>query len=188
MSKEECLVADWYTIGLEDGSDGKTVSNISKHRKACADAGVTPDIKQYTKGLIKGLQEYCIAARGYQVAMKGDSYQGVCRGPMEKGFLQGYKSGQLVYNAKKAVSAIKVDINLAESDIRTLTKKIAKKEAVIIADESTSQERSDALKRVKSLNLELSKVEVELHELQHIHDAKAIEYEVIANKYANSFY
>ncbi len=45
MSESECLYADWYAIGLEDGAKGRHVSHVGKRRKACADAGVMPDMR-----------------------------------------------------------------------------------------------------------------------------------------------
>jgi predicted nucleic acid-binding Zn-ribbon protein len=37
MSKNECLNANWKTIGYEDGSLGRAETMIQSHRKACAD-------------------------------------------------------------------------------------------------------------------------------------------------------
>ncbi|WDE09881.1 DUF2799 domain-containing protein [Thalassomonas haliotis] len=188
MSKEECLVADWYTIGLEDGSDGKAASHIGEHRKACADAGVAPDLKEYTAGRKAGLKDYCIASRGYQLAMSGDEYHGVCRGPQEKRFLKGFKNGQLVYQAKEVLEIVQADINSALQQEKKLKKKITKKEAVILADESTSEQRADALKQVKALTAELEAVSADIHELEHIYEARLVEYEVILNKYQIAAY
>jgi hypothetical protein len=40
LSESECEAADWRIIGLEDGAAGKPISQIGKHRKACAEYGV----------------------------------------------------------------------------------------------------------------------------------------------------
>ncbi|WP_281557015.1 DUF2799 domain-containing protein [Thalassomonas sp. RHCl1] len=188
MSKEECLVADWYTIGLEDGSDGKAASYIGKHRKACADAGVSPDITAYSAGRKAGLKDYCVASRGYQLAMSGDEYHGVCRGPQEQGFLTGFKNGQIVYQAKEVLDMVQSDINSALKLEKKLQKKITKKEAVILADESTSEQRADALERVKELTAELEAVSADIHELEHIYEARLVEYEAKLNKYQVAAY
>lgn len=44
MSKDECLNANWKTIGYEDGSLGRPETTIQAHRKACAKINVTPDL------------------------------------------------------------------------------------------------------------------------------------------------
>jgi len=188
MSKEECLVANWYTIGLEDGSEGRAAAHIGKHRKACADAGVSPDVKEYTAGRQAGLKDYCVASRGYQLAMSGDEYHGVCRGPQEKGFLKGFKNGQIVYQAKEVLDMVRSDINSALSQEKKLKKKIEKKEALILSDESTSEQRADALKRVKELTAELEAVSADIHELEHIYEARLVEYEAKLNKYQVAAY
>ncbi|WDE07531.1 DUF2799 domain-containing protein [Thalassomonas viridans] len=188
MSKEECLVADWYTIGLEDGSEGKPAAHIGEHRKACADAGVSPNITRYNAGRKAGLKDYCVASRGYQLAMSGDAYHGVCRGPQEKGFLKGFKNGKIVYQAKAALEQVSSDINSALAQEKALKKKISKKEAVILADESSAEQRKDALKRVKELTAELEAVSADIHELEHIYEARQVEYEAKLNRYQVAAY
>merc|ERR1711916_171837 len=59
LSKEECLVADWQQIGFEDGSRGRDLLTLARHRKACAKAGITPDRAAYERGHRQGLLRYC---------------------------------------------------------------------------------------------------------------------------------
>ena len=53
LNKDECLTADWYQIGYEDGAKGYPLSRIGKHRKACAKHGVTPDMPPYEQDMIR---------------------------------------------------------------------------------------------------------------------------------------
>ncbi len=78
MSGDECMTSDWSAIGYEDGSRGYTTDRMSKHRKACAKHGVTPDFTAYQSGRDQGLVEYCQPSRGFNVGSNGGSYQGVC--------------------------------------------------------------------------------------------------------------
>ena len=43
LDKNECLHADWYAIGLEDGARGRALERLGDHRRACAKHSVTPD-------------------------------------------------------------------------------------------------------------------------------------------------
>ncbi len=47
MDKSECEQADWRIIGLEDGAEGRPVSYIGRHRKACAEYGIKPNLALY---------------------------------------------------------------------------------------------------------------------------------------------
>ena len=57
MSKNECVMVDWRTIGYEDGVAGRAGDQIGRYRKACADHGVAPDLGAYQAGRAEGLRE-----------------------------------------------------------------------------------------------------------------------------------
>jgi hypothetical protein len=59
LGKDECLRADWYAIGLEDGARGQPLERSGDHRRACAEHGVTPKIEPYLVGRNEGLKSYC---------------------------------------------------------------------------------------------------------------------------------
>lgn len=94
LSKEECAVADWYSVGVEDGSKGYDLSRLGAHRKACAKVGVTPDADRYAEGRLVGLQSYCTYQRGYAQGQRGAASQTVCpAGQLEAEFMSGYHAG-----------------------------------------------------------------------------------------------
>lgn len=98
LSKDECAIADWYAIGIEDGSNGQDMSRLGAHRKACAKVGVTPDTDRYTEGRLVGLQSFCTYQRGYSAGKWGRSSQTVCpAGPLEAEFIRGYNAGLPLY-------------------------------------------------------------------------------------------
>ena len=45
MSQDECRMADWYSVGFEDGVRGAGADNIGKHREACAEHGIAADVE-----------------------------------------------------------------------------------------------------------------------------------------------
>jgi hypothetical protein len=57
LGKEECLNADWFTIGFEDGARGYPASRIGDHREACAKHGVTLISDLMSRAAWQ--QEYC---------------------------------------------------------------------------------------------------------------------------------
>ena len=78
LNKDECLTADWYLIGFDDGSNGQDVARIGQHRQACAKHGITPDIHQYEDGFENGVRKFCTPQKGYNKGKNGWKYQGIC--------------------------------------------------------------------------------------------------------------
>ena len=111
ISEEECLAADWYSIGVEDGSKGYPMSRIGAYRKDCAEVGVAPDAEQYSQGRMVGLESFCTYERGYAEGKRGASNKAVCPpGPLEAEFTQGYNDGYYVYGVKQNIRNLEGDL------------------------------------------------------------------------------
>jgi len=91
MSRDECLTADWETVGYEDGASGQPRQRIGDHRKACAGHGVTPDRAAYDRGYEDGIASFCSHNRGLQAARQGQRSASVC--PRETAYSRGYAEG-----------------------------------------------------------------------------------------------
>lgn len=59
LSKEECTVGNWQTIGYNDGVAGYYSDRLAAHAKACAKVGTAPDYQTWERGRQRGLQQYC---------------------------------------------------------------------------------------------------------------------------------
>ncbi len=117
LSAEECLAADWYTIGVEDGSRGQPISRIGAHRKACAEVGVQPDMPRYNEGRAYGLQLFCTRERGYSEGESGRSYSGVCPPHLEPVFMQGYLAGQDRYRTKQEIRRLERELAAVQEEV-----------------------------------------------------------------------
>jgi hypothetical protein len=124
LSKEECLAADWYTIGVEDGSNGQPLGRIGAHRKACAEVGVQPDMARYGQGRDMGLQQFCTRERGYREGERGSSYSGVCPPNLEPMFMQGFLAGQEKYKIKQDIRRLESDLAQVRQDTTDLRAKL----------------------------------------------------------------
>jgi hypothetical protein len=78
MTKDECRTVDWRTVGYEDGVAGRPGDRIARHRKDCAEHGVTPDLDAYLAGRAAGLREYCQPNNGYRAGVTGATYYDTC--------------------------------------------------------------------------------------------------------------
>ena len=123
LSESECLQANWYAIGMEDGANGRSLSSLGNHRRACADAGVSPDVDEYTAGRSEGLTQYCTAANGLYSGKRGITYRGVCPSEYELEFLNAYRVGKHIHTVRtemaansRAVTRIEKELGEAEVD------------------------------------------------------------------------
>ena len=100
MSKDECALADWQTIGYEDGLRGFPAEHIGAHRVACAKHQVTPNLAAYTAGRERGLRDYCQPKNGFRAGLQGAGYANVCSGPNEPAFVDSYRYGRQIHVAR----------------------------------------------------------------------------------------
>ena len=100
MSKDECALADWQTIGYEDGLRGFPAEHIGAHRVACAKHQVTPNLAAYSAGRERGLREYCQPKNGFRAGLQGAGYANVCSGATETAFVDGYRYGKQIHDAR----------------------------------------------------------------------------------------
>ncbi len=118
ISEEECLAADWYSIGVEDGSKGYPMSRIGAYRKDCAEVGVAPDAEQYGEGRMVGLESFCTYERGYGEGKRGAHNRAVCPpGPLEAEFMQGYNDGYYVYEVNQNIRSLEGELANVRDEI-----------------------------------------------------------------------
>jgi len=107
MDRSECLAADWYAVGFEDGSRGYKADRIGTYRKDCAEHGVTPSLETYLTGRDEGLITYCTASNGLAEGKSGRTYQGVCPDYLEADFLHHYRIGKQFHDVQEAIDEAK---------------------------------------------------------------------------------
>jgi ribosome modulation factor len=163
MSKEECLTADWRTVGFHDGAAGRGADNIGDHRQACAEFGVVPNLDRYLEGRKSGLKEYCRSSRGYQEGLSGRSYGGVCPPDLEKGFktaTSGFSHPQLEADIRARTGGARQGAAL--KDIRKAND--VAPSTILTSNDSNSRAR--ALRDMQSRNNEKSVLERDIDNLK----------------------
>lgn len=166
MSKEECLVSDWRTIGYEDGAAGLSPVRVGQHRKACADHGVSPDLDAYQAGRDEGLREYCQAPNGFNVGSNGAGYGGACPKDLETDFLPAYKAGRKLYTLERKVNRAQSQIVARQRELDRLDGELKARETIIISDEATVQKRLSALLDAKEMSERQGQLEEEIDQLE----------------------
>ncbi len=181
MSGDECMTSDWAAIGYEDGARGYTTARISDRRKACAKHGVTPDFAAYQSGREQGLIEYCQPGRGFNVGSNGGRYNGVCSADLEADFLEAYNAGYHLYTLRSNVNRATSAINSKQNELERIEDEMRQREADLISDETTTEERVLLLVDLKDLSERTGQLEAEiqdLYERRAHHQAELDQYQV----------
>jgi hypothetical protein len=169
LSKDECNTADWRTIGYEDGVQGRSEAQISRHRKACARHGVGLNFEAYRSGWDEGVRRYCQPGNGYHRGRRGKPYSGVCPAQLEAGFLQAYREGRELYDLEAGVQRTTrklnykrnrladIEVEMRDTGIELVTAGATTEQRVILLDElrKLEQERATTKAQIPSLEAEL---------------------------------
>jgi hypothetical protein len=93
VSKEDCLLTDWYEIGRMDGRQGQPRTVFQGRAKACLEHGISADRQAYYQGHDEGLKYYCTEEKGFDMGQQGLPYKSVCPLQLEPDFRAGYNKG-----------------------------------------------------------------------------------------------
>lgn len=165
MSEDECLSADWYTIGFEDGSRGYAPNHISSHRKSCAKHGVTPSFENYTKGHARGLLHYCVPNTAFNLGSQGRIFPQLCHSLSTPDMEDAFELGRDAYAVQQEISQLAKERESLEQSVNQARLELKQNEDMIVADETEPAERRRLMRVNRTLENELVSMENELHEL-----------------------
>ena len=167
MNEEECRVADWHTVGYEDGARGALAETIGQHRKACADHGIAPDFNAYREGRAEGLKQFCRSQNGFNLGSRGGAYHGVCPAELEPDFLDAYNHGRTLHELESNVSRIASQIAYRERELDDLKHDIEHQGLELITGDMTSEERAQLLLGIKTMAERKGVLKREIRNLYH---------------------
>ena len=93
VSKEDCLLTDWYETGRMDGWQGRPRTAFQGRAKACLEHGVNADRQAYYSGHDQGLNYYCTEQKGFDLGHQGLAFNPVCPLRLEPNFRAGHNRG-----------------------------------------------------------------------------------------------
>ncbi|MFT4938103.1 MAG: hypothetical protein ACI88A_001126 [Paraglaciecola sp.] len=166
MDKSECLAADWYTVGFEDGSSGLPESNIANYRKDCAQHAVTPKFERYRAGHYQGSKNFCNAANGFAQGQQGHEYKGSCPDDLREDFLAAYTDGQHLYSLRNQLESEKKILARSLRGLNEISLLINDKSELMIQDGLIREQRAELQNEIKILQEEKLVIEGELGYLQ----------------------
>lgn len=157
MTPDQCRVADWYQVGVEDGSAGHGAQQkLGEYAQDCAEVGVRPDTARFQQGWETGILRYCTPYTGWSEGTRGRSQQlDMCRGrPQEGGFQFALRAGLEVYRTRQSM-----DSN--EREIRRQEQRLQDKN-------TTESQRREARDRIRYLDFEQSRLRRTLQDQERL--------------------
>lgn len=180
MDRNECVSADWRTIGYEDGLHGLPADRIGVHRAACAKYQVAPDLATYSEGRERGLREYCQPKNGFAAGVNGHAYSNVCSGAAEAAFVDSYRYGRQIHDARTELRSTQARLHSAREGVaqteaamanvtaELVQPKVAPDRRAWLATELVrlTQERTDLLLRIDQLTHRTQQLALNVQELE----------------------
>jgi hypothetical protein len=181
MGKNECLNAQWQSVGYEDGAKGYNASRIGEYRKSCAEYNVSPNLEAYMQGRLQGLAQWCKPSNGYYQGTRGAIYNGVCPEALESDFEFAMSEGRAVYDYRKKVHEHEMLIARLHREYGAIEKQISFMEAELISDQVSPRRRRALLDEIRtaerdleSLRYDISEADVALSEMRrHLNNMEA---------------
>ena len=151
MNENECLIADWRTLGYQDGSQGRPQQWLEKRGEACAEYGIAPNMDEYLGGRMQGLTTYCQPRRGFDMGVRGTRYNNVCPQNLEGEFLYAYQDGRGLRDRQITVGNIENELNATIAELDSLDKQITADTVYIATGVMSRQERIDLALSLKNM-------------------------------------
>jgi hypothetical protein len=168
-------------IGYEDGLHGLPADRIGAHRVACAKHQVTPNLAAYNEGRERGLREYCQPKNGFLAGINGSGYANVCSGAAEAAFIESYRYGRQIHDARAELRGTRARLHDAREGVAQTEAAMTNVTAELVLPKLTTdrrawlatelvrltQQRSGLLSRIDQLTQRTQQLAANVQELEH---------------------
>ncbi len=164
MDKSECREADWMIVGLEDGAKGRPLSYISRHRKSCAEYGVSPDLARYKRGHGDGLKQFCTPENGYRIGRAGRSYDNVCPTMLSGQFLAGYQTGLELHGLSTDINRMQSDVRGMKAELSRISQRQQNVENLLVSGTLSASVKQSLLDEFKKMQTDIAALQISIRE------------------------
>jgi len=163
LSRDECQSADWYTIGYQDGLQGRVSRSVAaEHHEACARRDVAAQVAGYSEGRADGLKQFCSPRNGFGLGLQGARYNGVCLADAELEFLTAYEQGKEIFESELQIRRLGEILQVNTSELQNLTVSVQQKEIELVAHDTMPKRRAVLLSEMSDLQETVAMVETEI--------------------------
>lgn len=119
LTADQCKVADWRALGVQDGALGHGESRFLTYAKDCAAADVTPDRLAWEAGRQEGLLQFCTPEGAYAAGVDGRPFRGRCA-PETPEQLAALEKGQTFHAISQEIDFLRIEILELRQEIRDI--------------------------------------------------------------------
>lgn len=149
LDRDQCVNADWYAIGLEDGARGRAVERLGEHRRACAKHNVTPHTERYLAGRSEGMKTFCTYERGFSEGRAGHAHGAGCS--QGSGFPAGYQRGRDLYSLHRRLDEVNKELGRVKTALKEGVPNPRTRAAEIERLEALTREAAELESRIASI-------------------------------------
>jgi hypothetical protein len=177
LNEAECRLADWRAIGFEDGARGAAAGSFGKHRKACADHGVSSSFDDYLAGHAEGLETFCRPQNGARLGASGYRYSGVCPEHLEGPFLEAHAESFGLYQRRAVLAEISRQLRASRERANDIEYLLVDRTALLLAPDLLPEERAALVVELKQLTEEKVALQASIRRLELEHAEAEQDYE-----------
>jgi len=152
LTEEQCRSGDWSAIGFNDGINGRAADFIANHFEACAELGISPDVRAWQIGREQGLLRYCTPDNAYITGRNGERFNQVCPASQRATLNNAFDWGSEYY--------------LATQEILSLTEERFEVELIIASSLSHPDLTPDEAAQLASLNSRIRIIGLKIRRLE----------------------
>ena len=119
LTADQCRIADWRALGVEDGAKGYGETRFLSYAKDCADASVTPDRLAWEAGRAEGLKRFCTPEGAYSAGADGRPFRGICA-PETQEQLAALEKGRSFHAISEEIDFLRSEIFDLQREIRDI--------------------------------------------------------------------
>jgi hypothetical protein len=154
MSKKECVNADWYSIGLQDGRGGSSSSKVSGYAQTCGKHDISISQSDYLAGHSEGIRYFCQPDTGYSIGLSGRSLPQVCPSDLKSAFSNAHAKGFAEFKIKRDIKSAESKFSSAVKTQNSIESKLVDAVAVLYS-KGQGDEKASAQESVNQLNTQI---------------------------------
>jgi SMC interacting uncharacterized protein involved in chromosome segregation len=177
MNEQECLTADWESVGYADGRVAREPARLNKHRAACIEHGITADRDAYDRGYDKGIRTFCSEDMAFAFGTGGKPVPSLCPAELMPVLKIANEMGMKKYARKKTldrnIQAINTEIVAIDQKIELINQEKNKKgflkeysKLAAASDEASKLDKLLYLGNAKLLKNEIKEQKKEIDTLE----------------------
>jgi len=162
VSRTQCEVGDWETIGHRDGAQGRRSTALLELQEACIEYGYRAEREPYMRGWSVGAREYCAPSNGFTVGERGGRHENICPDDLRADFAAAYQRGRTIHLARTSVEELEERIEAGTVRLEEVRADLISTAAAQLNPLLTPTRRGELVAELQGLNDEKNRLVEEL--------------------------